>query len=104
LMALLATHGVLAAILISSIVFGLWHIGPTIQTVLANRPNVSRSTLVKITAGAVVFATIGGLILGSLRFITGSLAAPFALHATFNALATLAAWIACRRVPVIVEA
>lgn len=103
LFALLAPKGVWVATLISSIAFGFWHIGPTIQTVLANRPHATRAAVTKVVVGAVIFATIAGLVLASLRVLTGSLAAPFALHATFNALTTLAAWLAWRRVPAIVE-
>jgi membrane protease YdiL (CAAX protease family) len=104
LFAILAPRGTWFAVLVSSTVFGLWHVSPTIQTVLANRPEASRAVLTKVVLAAVVLAAIAGLLLATLRALTGSLAAPFGLHATFNALTTLAAWLAWRRVPAIVEA
>jgi uncharacterized protein len=81
------------AALLSSIAFGLWHIMPTRNMMLANN---RRQSVGPAVAGAVVFTFAAGLLLTWLRFRTGGLAAPLGLHAAVNALGTLGAWLAHR--------
>lgn len=88
--------GAVRAAVYSSIVFGLWHIGPTINLVRANRPDASRAAAFTAIAGAVLFTTAAGLLFCWLRVRAG-LAVPVAVHATVNALATLASVFAARR-------
>lgn len=85
------------AAFISSIAFGLWHVSPTINMVKENRPEASRSVYLRAIVGAVVFTTAVGVAFVMLLEIANSLAAPLFLHATVNALATVAAVIAHRR-------
>ena len=88
--------GALRAAIYSSLVFGLWHVGPTINLVRANNPGASTMTTARTIAGAVVFTTTAGLFFSWLRMRFG-LGGPIALHATVNALATVASVLAARR-------
>lgn len=96
--ALRATLGTSPAGLLSSVVFGLWHISPTVNAVRANRAEARARSLLIAVAGAVLFTTAAGLVFVWLRITSGALAVPFGLHATVNALGTLAAVVATRRV------
>jgi membrane protease YdiL (CAAX protease family) len=95
LLALLMPLGTVAAALLSSVAFGLWHIVPTANSVRANRSGSTIGLATAVAAG-VVFTTAAGLGLAWLRIQTGSLVAPFALHATLNSAATLASTLAAR--------
>ncbi|HEY7875315.1 MAG TPA: type II CAAX endopeptidase family protein [Actinomycetota bacterium] len=89
--------GTTPAVLLSSAVFGLWHISPTINLVRANRPGASTAGTARTAGFAVGVTTVAGTALAGLRLWTGSLYVPFAIHATVNSLATLAAALAHRR-------
>ena len=90
-------EGTLTAALVSSFVFGLWHIMPSTVMVRTNDPEASRAKIAGTIAATVVGTTVVGLGFMWLRVETGSLAAPFALHATVNSLATWAGVLAGRR-------
>lgn len=81
----------------SSVAFGLWHIGPTRNLVRANRPRASAPALIAAITLAVAGTTAAGLGFVWFRLWTGSLWGPWALHATLNSLATLAALLAHAR-------
>lgn len=87
-------EGDVVAYAVSCAVFGLWHVAPAATMVRTNAPG---ARLVWPVAGTVVVTSLAGLALTVLRVETGSLAAPFALHATLNSLATLAGATAGRR-------
>jgi uncharacterized protein len=75
----------------TSVVFGLWHIPPTIVALWIN--DVSAASLVGIgtIAGAVVVTTISGYGFAWLRLASGSLLAPVLAHCATNSLALVAA-------------
>ena len=81
-------EGTVVALIVTSATFGLWHIAPTALLVDANRLRG-----VVVPAG-VVATGVAGAFLGWLRVETGSIAAPFVLHALVNALGGGAAMIA----------
>lgn len=87
-------EGDFVAYAVSSAVFGLWHVSPAATMVRLNRP---RAGLLLPVVGTVVVTALAGAGLTWLRVETGSLAAPFALHATLNSLATVAGVFAARR-------
>lgn len=89
--------GEAAAWAVSCAVFGLWHVVPAATMVRVNAPAASRATVTRAIAGTVVLTAGAGAGLLWLRVETGSLAAPFAAHATVNSLATLAGAWAGRR-------
>ena len=99
LLAALRPSGTIEAAVASSVVFGLWHVGPTINLVQANRPGSSTTTLIIGIACAVALTTAAGLIFVWLRLEVGLLG-PVAMHAVINSLATLAAVSAHDRIHV----
>ena len=89
-------YGLLAAgsgvaVLGSAVVFGLWHIVPTINLMEANRPGAPLRAVMATIAGAVVLSAAAGALLALLREARGSIWMPVALHASVNSLATVAA-------------
>jgi uncharacterized protein len=84
------------ASLVTSFLFGLWHIAPTLGTMSDNHEfrgvaaSVAGQSLVVFGAIAVTFAA--GLIFCWLRLKSGSLIAPVMAHAATNGLALTVAW------------
>jgi membrane protease YdiL (CAAX protease family) len=94
LLALLSRHvSTAAAVAISSALFGLWHINPTLSALATNElaPGVLAQT--GAVTAAVIFTAIGGALFCGLRLATDSLVAPLVVHAAINSLATLAAYL-----------
>lgn len=85
------------ATLVSSVAFAVWHVVPAMTMVRANVASPSRGLVARSVAGTVVVTGLAGAALVWLRVETGSLAAPFALHATLNSVATVAGARAGRR-------
>ena len=94
-------HSPAAAASMSSILFGLWHVLPTLRTLPLNPAGAHVHGSPRRTAGAVLAAvtstTLAGYGLAWLRFRSGSLAAPAVAHASLNGAAYLAARSARRR-------
>lgn len=87
-------RGVLWAVAGSAAAFGLWHIGPALELVRANRFGWGPGLTALFVAGAVVGTAAGGVVLSWLRIRTGGIVAPLVVHASANSLATLAAfWV-----------
>jgi hypothetical protein len=86
-----ARHGNRVAIVASSVVFGLWHVGPTLA---ALRINGVRTAHLRSCAAAAVASAGAGVALGALRSKGGHLAAPWLVHWACNAAALIvaAAW------------
>jgi membrane protease YdiL (CAAX protease family) len=84
---------------ISSIVFGLWHIAPTISTARGNdaTQDVSALGVIALVAAMVVAMTAAGMVFAWLRIRSRSLVAPFVLHAGVNATAFALAWVVVHR-------
>ncbi len=85
-----------AATAVSSAVFGIWHIRPTLDALAANDLAGGRTA----TGAAVVLACLGtaaaGVAFTLLRLRSGSLLAPALLHVVTNSLGSLAAATAVR--------
>jgi membrane protease YdiL (CAAX protease family) len=86
------------ASLITSGLFGLWHIAPTLHTMPDNRAvaGVSASTggQVLLVLGSIAITFIAGLAFCWLRLRSRSLIAPVIAHAAANGLALTVAWYA----------
>jgi uncharacterized protein len=100
LLALLGrSHGVLAATMISSGLFGLWHVLPSLGGGTANATMASvvgadaAGTAVRILA-TVLFTSLAGVVLCWLRLRSGSLLAPVLVHWTANGLGVIVALVA----------
>jgi membrane protease YdiL (CAAX protease family) len=84
------------ASLVTSVLFGLWHIAPTLGTMSDNHEfkgaaaSVAGQVLLVLGAIAVTFAA--GLIFCWLRLKSGSLIAPVMAHAATDGLALTVAW------------
>src|SRR5215469_9805960 len=84
------------ASLITSVLFGLWHILPTLHTMRDNRvvavasASIAGQSLVVLGSVAVTF--VAGLIFCWLRLRSNSLIAPVMAHVATNGLALAVAW------------
>jgi uncharacterized protein len=91
LLGLLATVVPLGwAVALTSVVFGLWHIVPTVTLLDVNCIDRDRAVIV---AGSVATMTAAGLVLCWLRLATGGVVAPAAVHVSLTATATVAAFV-----------
>jgi membrane protease YdiL (CAAX protease family) len=81
-----------AATAVSSTVFGIWHVRPTVAALRINQTAASRQAELGRVAAAVAGTTAAGVLLCWLRDRSGSLAAPVLLHLTANCGGALAAW------------
>ena len=79
------------AVSVSSVVFGLWHIPPTIVALWINEVSAASVGGLAAIAGAVIATTIAGFGFAWLRVASGSLLAPVLAHCATNSLALLAA-------------
>ena len=80
-----------AAIAVTSGVFGLWHVRPTVEALRINQLAGSRRAAAGSVAASVAGTAAAGLLLSWLRERSGSLSAPVLLHLTANCGAALAA-------------
>jgi membrane protease YdiL (CAAX protease family) len=86
------------ATLITSALFGLWHIAPTLHTMRDNRAiggaAASTGGQVLLVLGSIAVTFIAGLAFCWLRLRSRSLIAPVMAHAAANGLALTVAWFA----------
>jgi uncharacterized protein len=88
--------GAWRATLVSSVLFGLWHIEPTLETMSGNSAvggaaaNLAGQVL--IVLGAITVTFVAGLAFCWLRLRSRSLVAPFIAHVASNGLALAVAW------------
>ena len=80
-----------SAVVVSSVVFGLWHIGPGLVTLRLNEPGLSVAGQILGVAAMVGVTTVAGVVFCWLRIVSGSLLAPIVAHWSTNALGLLAA-------------
>lgn len=96
-----------ASIALSSSLFGLWHVVPTIDTLpehVIGRAAIDTGQTRHAVAAAVVGTGAGGAALALLRRATGSVATPVLVHAALNATALLSARRQARRHgPVVID-
>jgi membrane protease YdiL (CAAX protease family) len=86
------------ASLVTSVLFGLWHVAPTLHTMSDNHmlrgEAGSVAGQVLLVLGAVLVTSVAGLAFCWLRLRSGSLIAPVLAHAATNGLALAVAWFA----------
>lgn len=89
--------GARRASLVSSALFGLWHIEPTLHTMSGNLAvggtSSSPTDQVLVVVGAVMVTFTAGLAFCWLRLRSGSLLAPVLAHLATNGLGLVAAWV-----------
>lgn len=87
---LLLHHSTIVALIIAAVIFGLWHIFPTINQIEDN-DSVAKALQDKkqrkygSIIGVVAVTTIAGLLFGWLRIIAGGILAPWLVHWSINA-------------------
>jgi membrane protease YdiL (CAAX protease family) len=88
-----------AAIAVTSGVFGLWHVRPTLQALRANGLAEDRRRAIAAVGAGVAVTAAGGALLSWLRERSDGLAAPMAVHLVTNSGGAVAAWAAPRVPP-----
>lgn len=81
-----------AAITVTSSVFGIWHIRPTVEALRVNGLAGGRRHAVAGVLAGVAVTAAGGALLSWLRVRSGSLAAPVLLHLATNCSGLVTAW------------
>ena len=95
------SHGVLAATAVSSVLFGLWHVLPSLS-LATEKPALTAGFghtpigAVVTDIGAVLFTAAAGVLFCELRRRSDSLLAPIGLHWATNALGYLTAFVLVR--------
>lgn len=87
---------VASGVVVSSVVFGLFHIGPALATIRLNEPGLGLTGQVLGVAGAVAITAIAGVLFCVLRLASGSLLAPLLAHGATNAFGLLGAVVSRR--------
>jgi membrane protease YdiL (CAAX protease family) len=88
-------YGRRRATLVASLLFGLWHIVPTVRRLdLTGRPRAQRAVWV---AGTVAAMAAAGFCLAWLRYRSRSIVAPWIAHSAANATGLACAWLIGRR-------
>lgn len=89
------------AVLVSSGLFGLWHIEPTLKTMSGNDAvggaASSSADTAALVVGSVLVTFVAGLVFSWLRLRSRSLVAPFIAHVATNGLALVVAWLLLHR-------
>src|SRR5215472_3220775 len=89
------------ASLVTSLLFGLWHIAPTLGTMSDNHEfrgaAASVAGQVLLVLGAIAVTFVAGLAFCWLRLRSRSLVAPVMAHAALNGLALTVAWFTLHR-------
>lgn len=80
-----------AAVVLTNVAFGLWHVTPTLETLRINRVAWESGGVVGSVAAAVAATAAAGVGLSLLRIWSGSLLAPVLAHWAANAFGLLAA-------------
>jgi membrane protease YdiL (CAAX protease family) len=89
---LLRDESQLRAIVVSSILFGLWHVPPA----LSDAAGKSTVSTLGVVIGTVAATTIAGAVFAWLRLRSGSLIAPICAHIATNSFAYVGALVASR--------
>lgn len=95
---LLSNHTRVTAIIASAILFGLWHIFPTLHTIKDHDPlaemmdNSTKRNFVAVII-TIISTSFAGIIFAVLAIITGSFIASWIVHASINGFATLGGYL-----------
>lgn len=81
--------GLRGTVAISALLFGLWHVAPTLSAAGGNAVTAGASGwgTVGVVVAAVTSTALAGLFFSALRLRTGSLVASIVIHAVINAVA-----------------
>lgn len=79
------------AIVVSAVLFGLWHVAPSLSAGVAS--GAPPASVALAVAGTVLFTTVSGIGLGWLRHRSRSLLPPMAVHLATNSLGLGLLWL-----------
>lgn len=82
------------AVVVSSVAFGVWHIGPTLHALSLTGGGEALAHPALIVAGTVAVTAVGGAVFTWLRLLGRSLVTPALAHWSLNAAGLLAAYTA----------
>ena len=93
--------GVVWAIIISAVLFGLWHVLPSIGTheqsaALGSVVGKGRRGNILAVVLTVITTTIAGVVFAGLRLVSGSVIAPMGLHWATNGMGYFFSWTVIR--------
>lgn len=93
--------GVVWAVVISAVLFGLWHILPSIGThqqsaALGSVVGQGRRGAILAVVASVVTTTIAGVVFAGMRLLSGSVLAPMGLHWATNGMGYFFSWTIIR--------
>ncbi|HVM01642.1 MAG TPA: CPBP family intramembrane glutamic endopeptidase [Acidimicrobiales bacterium] len=86
-------RSIAVAIVVSSALFGLWHIRPTLSALDANDLASDAVARFAAVSGAVAITAFAGAAFCALRLASGSLLAPMLVHAATNSLSLAIAYV-----------
>lgn len=86
-------RSITVAVVVSSALFGLWHIRPTLSALEANDLASDAVGRFAAVSGAVAFTAFAGAAFCVLRLASGSLLAPMLVHAATNSVSLLIAHV-----------
>lgn len=90
---LMQEFSTLNSVLISSLLFGLWHIIPAYTSVVTNDAlNKMKKPAIPVVAGTVFITFLAGIGFSWLRLASGSLIAPMMAHFATNSGGLIASW------------
>lgn len=99
--AAMARWGRRRGLVAASLVFGLWHVFPTLSTAGGNEMFAAADTSsigrLGLVVGAVVSTSVAGAVFGWLRIRSRSLVAPMIAHLSTNGVALVVAWFVVHR-------
>jgi len=94
-------YGLIWAVVISSLLFGLWHVLPSVGTHEQN-PALSRvfgtglRANIAVVTLSVITTALSGVVFAGLRILSGSVLAPMGLHWATNGLGYTFSWVILR--------
>jgi membrane protease YdiL (CAAX protease family) len=83
------------AVAVSFLLFGLWHIRPTVGTLATNDLAEGAWAQTGAVTAAVALTTVGGLLFCALRLASGSLVAPLIVHTATNSVLRSSPLMSC---------
>jgi membrane protease YdiL (CAAX protease family) len=88
-------RGRFRAVTVTSLVFGVWHIAPTLRRLQAMEQGAVHSKVVVVAsiAGSVLLTSAAGVVFAWLRYRARSTVAPWLLHSAVNAAGFAGGWV-----------
>jgi membrane protease YdiL (CAAX protease family) len=93
--------GTTEAVVVTSVLFGLWHISPSLE--MHDSHNAASGSSWTTVVGTVFFTGLSGVGFALLRLYTGSLFPPAALHWAANGTGVVVGWVVHNLTPRIID-